>query len=74
MDKFDDILKKAAIMKKHMEAKGLKRAKAKCPYCEGFWHAQLNEVRQRNGRHGLKSIKNHLWFKCDGTCGSMMMS
>lgn len=73
MDNFDEILKKAAILKKNMEAKGLKRAKAKCPFCAGHWHAVLNQVRRKNGRHGLKSITNHLHFKCDGTCGSMMM-
>lgn len=55
-------IKKAEVMKKNMDKKGLKRAKAKCPFCDGFWHATLN------------GHKKHLWLKCDGSCNSMMMS
>lgn len=59
---FSEIPKKASIMKKNMEAKGLLRAKAKCPYCEGYWHAALM------GKH------KHIHFHCDGSCKSMMMT
>ena len=59
---FDELVNKAIIMKKNMEKKGLIRAKAKCPFCEGFWHGMLN------------GTKKHLWLKCDGSCDSMMMS
>jgi len=62
MDKFNDIIKKASIMKKNMIDRNLTRAKAKCPYCEGYWHAILT------------GPKKHLHFKCDGPCKSMMMT
>lgn len=56
-----DTLKKALTMKDNMKKKGITRAKAKCPYCDGFWHAVLA------GR------KQHLHMSCDGDCKSMMM-
>ena len=49
------------VMKKNMEKKGIRVAKAKCPYCDGFWHGIL------------VGPKQHLHMSCDGDCGSMMM-
>ena len=74
--KFNEILKKAGIMKRNMEKKGLVRAKAKCPFCEGHWHGVLITSRNkgRNTFGTIVNIKRHLHFKCDGSCGSMMMS
>ena len=62
MKNFEDVIKKASIMKQNMEKKGLTRAKAKCPYCDGYWHAIL------------AGPKKHLHFRCDGECKTMMMS
>jgi hypothetical protein len=56
-----EVLNKAAIMKDNMKKKGFVTAKAKCPYCDGFWHGRL------------QGSKQHLHMKCDGNCGSMMM-
>lgn len=56
-----ETLQKAMVMKKNMIAKNLFRAKAKCPYCEGFWHGIL------------AGHKKHLHMACDGDCGAMMM-
>ncbi len=47
---------KAAILKK-----GLRRAKAKCCYCSGYWHRTIN------------GSKNHIALYCDGDCGTMLM-
>lgn len=60
-EKVERILKPASIMKTNMLDKNLTRAKAKCPFCDGHWHAILA------GR------KNHFHMRCDGDCGSMMM-
>jgi hypothetical protein len=64
----DDFLKKSGIiatkamtMKKNMLIKGVTSAKAKCPFCDGYWHGRLA------GR------KNHLHLRCDGTCNTVMM-
>jgi hypothetical protein len=46
---------KANIIKR-----GLTRAKAKCPYCTGYWHGVL------------AGPKKHLHMHCD-TCGTMLM-
>jgi hypothetical protein len=59
--KAEAILPKASIMKKNMLDKGLTRAKAKCPFCEGHWHARL------------AGKKNHFHMRCDGDCKSFMM-
>lgn len=56
-----EVLNKAGVMKANMKKKGIKAAKAKCPYCDGFWHGRL------------AGPKQHLHMKCDGDCGSMMM-
>ncbi len=56
-----EIVEKAATMKQNMIKKGLFIAKAKCPYCEGYWQA------------GLFGHKKHLHMSCDGGCGAMMM-
>ncbi len=56
-----ETVKKAMLMKKNMLAKGLLRAKAKCPYCAGHWQAVLC------GR------KKHMHMACDGDCGSALM-
>lgn len=54
-------MKKAAIMKKNMIKANLTRARAKCPHCDGIWHAVL------------AGKKNHLHMRCDGTCKTFMM-
>lgn len=56
-----DIVNKSMIMKTNMLDKGLVRAKAKCPYCDGYWHGVLC------GR------KKHLHMACDGECKAQMM-
>lgn len=61
-DHFADIIKKASTMKINMIAKGVTRAKAKCPYCEGHWHGIL------------AGPNKHLHFKCDGSCNVMLMT
>lgn len=60
-DRMKDVLKKSGIMKKNMLSKGKLRAKAKCPYCAGHWHAVLC------------GHKKHMHMACDGDCGSMLM-
>lgn len=61
MEQIKDTIKKALVMKKNMKAKGVIRAKAKCPYCAGYWHGRL------------AGPKQHLHMRCDGDCGAMMM-
>jgi len=56
------LIASAAIMKKNMEKKNLLKAKAKCPFCEGYWHAIL------------AGPKKHIHLHCDGTCNTMMMT
>lgn len=56
-----ETLQKSITMKNNMMKKGLLRAKAKCPYCDGYWHAVLM------GR------KNHIHMHCDGECKAIMM-
>lgn len=65
-DQFDDVIKKALIAKKNMEKKGIVRAKAKCPYCTGFWHIRLIK--------GSGSRGDNIHLKCDGDCKTMMMT
>lgn len=55
------IIKPAGIMKKNMLARNLTKAKAKCPFCAGYWHAVIL------GR------RNHFHMHCDGDCKSVMM-
>lgn len=50
-------VKVAQQFKKVMQKKGLTQARAKCPDCTGMLHGSLNGPKQ------------HLWFRCDGTCG-----
>ncbi len=54
-------LKHANVMKTNMQKKEITRAKAKCPYCVGMWHARL------------VGPKQHMHMGCDGDCGAMMM-
>ena len=54
-------LKLAMSWKANIIERDLTRAKAKCPYCEGYWHGRL------------ASPKNHLWLNCDGDCGTVLM-
>lgn len=56
-----EILEKALKWKAKIIKLGLTRAKAKCPYCEGYWHGIL------------AGPKKHLHMHCDGECKSMMM-
>ena len=56
-----ETLKKSGTMKQNMLAKGLTRAKAKCPYCSGYWQA------------ALCGYKKHMHMACDGDCGSALM-
>ena len=61
MERIEDTMKKCLVMKKNMKAKNVTRAKAKCPYCSGYWHGRL------------AGPKQHLHMGCDGDCGAMMM-
>ena len=61
MARIEDTMKKALVMKANMKKKGITRAKAKCPYCDGYWHGRL------------AGPKQHLHMGCDGDCGAMMM-
>jgi hypothetical protein len=61
MDRTIKTLTLAMSWKIKIKDKGLKRAKAKCPYCEGYWHGVLAGPR------------NHLHMSCDGDCGTMLM-
>ena len=61
-DRFKEIIKKCNIAQRNMNAKGLRQAKAKCPYCEGHWFMILADP------------KKHMHMKCDGSCGSMLMT
>jgi hypothetical protein len=54
-------MKYAAVMKRNMNKKGIKAAKAKCPYCDGYWHARIS------------SYNGHMHMRCDGTCKAIMM-
>jgi hypothetical protein len=54
-------MRHASVMKSNMQKKGIKAAKAKCPYCTGFWHARLQ------GR------KDHMHMHCDGDCKTFLM-
>lgn len=60
-ERFKEIIQKASVMKRNMIAKKLIEAKAKCPYCAGYWRAILAGPRQ------------HMHMRCDGDCGTMMM-
>ena len=65
MSEFSDyvkaVLETATKLKKVMQNKNLKSAKAKCPHCKkGFIHGRIHPP------------KNHLWMKCD-SCSVMMM-
>ena len=55
------ILKYAMAMKRNMNKKNIKAGKAKCPFCEGFWHARIS------------SYNGHMHMKCDGTCNIFLM-
>lgn len=54
-------IRDAVKLKTVMLKKGLRRAKAKCPECDGFV----------NG--ALAGPRNHMRFWCDGTCKRQMM-
>ena len=54
-------IRDATKLKKVMLKKGLKRAKAKCPECEGYIYGVL------------AGPKNHLHFVCVGSCKRRMM-
>ena len=65
----------AANMKANMIRKGLFVAKAKCPYCAGYWQARLAKTSRRN-RAGQAVL--HLHLQCDGVgsvapCGTIFM-
>jgi hypothetical protein len=57
------ILDKGMKFKAGMQKRGMRRGRAKCPFCpNGYWHGTLN------GR------KDHLHFACDGAgCDVSMM-
>jgi hypothetical protein len=68
MDRSENFLKSVADtftngikMKQVMLKKGLQRARAKCPKCEGELQG------------ALVVSKKHLRFWCTGTCGQQMM-
>jgi hypothetical protein len=56
-----EIMLKATVMKKNMKKRHLYKAKAKCPFCEGHWHAYIAKY---NG---------HMRMQCDGECGTQLM-
>ncbi len=51
-NEFIETFKKVLVMKQNMLKKGLKKAQAKCPYCDGFWMATLS------------GPKNHIHMYC----------
>ena len=55
------IIKYAMAMKRNMNKKKIKAGKAKCPFCEGFWHARIS------------SYNGHMHMQCDGTCETFLM-
>lgn len=54
-------IRDAGKLRKVMERRGLRRAKAKCPECGGWLHGR---IAPNNG---------HLHMRCDGPCGRVMM-
>jgi len=65
MSEFSDYIHKVLVtatkLKKVMQNRNIKSAKAKCPHCaKGFLHGRLN------------GPKEHLWMKCDD-CSVFMM-
>ena len=60
-ERMDEIMNKASNMKKHMLERNLRKAKAKCPYCDGFWFGTIGGSR------------NHLHLQCSGTCRVVFM-
>lgn len=61
MNRMLKTIKLCMSWKANIIKKGLVRAKAKCPYCDGYWHGVL------------AGSKKHLHMKCDGDCGTMLM-
>jgi len=61
-ERFIEIVKKCNTARRNMEVKNLRQAKAKCPYCDGHWFMIL------------AGPKKHMHMKCDGNCGSMLMT
>lgn len=61
MKRFGTTLRDAARLKRVMLKRGLRRAQAKCPECDGMLQGALA------GR------KDHMRFWCTGTCGRRMM-
>jgi hypothetical protein len=59
--RFERIAQLASSWKAQILKRGLRKAKAPCPFCKGMWHGQLN------------GPKNHLHLACDGDCGTMLM-
>jgi hypothetical protein len=59
--KTSQIIKYVMAMKRNMLKKNLFRAKAKCPFCDGHWHARI------------APNNKHIHMRCDGTCNAMMM-
>lgn len=51
----------AIKLKKAMQKKGLRKAKAKCPQCEGYLYGTLN------------GHKDHIHIRCTGSCKRQMM-
>ena len=51
----------AMSWKNRIIARGLTRAYAPCPYCNGKWHGVLAGPRK------------HLHMVCDGDCGTQLM-
>lgn len=54
-------VKLASSWKLNIIKRGLVKAKAQCPYCDGFWHGRL------------AGPKQHLHMYCDGNCGTLLM-
>ncbi|MCY0147044.1 hypothetical protein OEG84_04745 [Hoeflea sp. G2-23] len=58
---FATTIRDALKLKKVMIARGLTRAQAKCPECDGMVQGRL------------AGPKNHMRFWCDGTCKRSLM-
>lgn len=56
-ERFKEIIQKASVMKSNMMK--LIEAKAKCPYCAGYWRAILAGPGQ------------YMHMHCDGDCRTM---
>ncbi|MEQ9247051.1 MAG: hypothetical protein RLO21_13770 [Nitratireductor sp.] len=60
-DQIHDVFETGVKLKRAMENKGLRRARATCPRCGSWLHGTLN------------GPGKHLRMACEGNCGMAMM-